>query len=169
MAGVKTRSDCSKLEEKLLVLESAMQLLRDELIKLKPVSAELESEKNLRECAIVELGDTIGGIGRTVQDLAGKVEALSISFEQREQERLKVVSEGGEDGSWQVVGGRKRAGAKQGESRAAAGRNHKVTWGEQLEVTGDKVVVLGDSLARGVGYKMKKAFDDVFDVYLKQI
>lgn len=156
-------SDKIKLEERVAALESTVETLRVQLAEIQPVVTEFETEKNRRDDASVELGARVGSIEKTVEDLAGKVEALRLSAEQYQAEWPKVGSEGGKGEGWQVAGRGKRQ-VRLSESSGAAGSNRKVTWGEQLARTGDKVLVMGDSLARGVGYKMKRQFDDVFDV-----
>ncbi len=150
----------TRLDDRITELESTVQSLIDRLARLDPVSDELGSEQTCRKCASVDLEDRVSRLETSLRELSGKVEALAVSPDQHQQQWPRVGSEAktGKDG-WTLVTRKRTESARSKTSTEEAG-DRKVTVGEKIRSSEGNVVVMGDSLARGMGYKLREQVGD---------
>ena len=166
---VETRT---RTEERLSCLEMAVAKLTETVIKLEAaISTETLETKSAREALKLDMDGRLEEFDRNVKDLSGRIEACVLRFDDMDRQ-------------WPVVGrdatknlGQKdkttnktetgTVGLRQGPKvtpTAPVGVTSRTksqidSDGHRQEAKG-KILVVGDSLARGVGYKMTSMYGD---------
>lgn len=134
----------SKLEERVVALETALEDIKVTLAKLEA-----------REAVCIVVEDRLTKLERLVGDVASSVEACRVRLEER-------------DAQWPVVGRKGNSRSKEGGRNVGSGAQAetkvKVPGSDNVgevsvcdlfkDATG-KVLVVGDSLARGMGHKLR--------------
>lgn len=140
-----------KNADRIIALERAVQQLTEKLEKLN-VSAlglhELKTKVETREAVNEEIEGRLGKLELQVGELASKLEILSIKFEDFNRE-------------WPTLGSRN----KENSTTINSQNSHGDKKGQPVQsVLERKIVVTGDSLARGVGHKLRDQCGRMVDV-----
>ena len=156
----------SKIEERVLALERAIEACNEKLKKLDGVAStidEVKSSATARDAVSQELEVRLGKVEDQMGELASKLEAMILS-----QEKEWPTLEKKEDEDYTVVAGKKgrrgkgnRANEVQGKSKVVVAKS---SLAQELRQSKRKVVVAGDSLARGVGHKLKEQCGDKISI-----
>ena len=161
-------------EERITRLLKGQEELRDRLAKLekaflteiRDIKAEISEIKSVREVSSQVMLGRLDDIGRDMQDLRGRVEACVLTHDDVKRQWPVVGDCTGDSG----LKGKVTNGSTEGrpsdkvttgssEVRQGARRNNGVATD-----TRGKILVVGDSLARGVGYKMTELYGDMVEV-----
>jgi len=159
-----TRSN--RLEERLVALERAVESLKEEL---KLVREEVKSGGEARGAVDVAVDERVGRVEEQVGELASVVETCRIRQVEYDREwpalegNEGVGEPGGDDGFTTVVGRKKRR-VGNGSRVSGSGAMASVSFAEKLKRTQRKVTVVGDSLARGVGFKLREHSGSMVEV-----
>ena len=159
-----TRS--SKIEDRVLALEKAMEILNEKLKKLEIVSLgidEVKSSVAARDVVSVEMEERLGKMEHQMGELASKLEVMRIEYDNQWPPLEKK-----DEASFTVVESKKARRGRGNVANAVQGKSavvgSKASLAQKLGECKRKVVVAGDSLARGVGYKLREQCGDMIDV-----
>ena len=159
-----TRS--SKIEDRVAALEKAMELVTEKLKKLETMSVGIDEVKNsvaARDVVSLEMEEKVVKMEKQIGEVASKLEAMIL---EQDKEWPALVKK--DDDDFTLVERKKERRSK--EIRATEQRNKstavgtKVSMAQELERCEREVVVVGDSLARGVGYKLREQCGDMVSV-----
>lgn len=147
-----------KFEDRIVALEEAVQKLTDRLDRMELFRTEASNQGSIREGKVVQIEDKVAGLERDISDLISRIEAFRLKFNDFDATWPKVSSKGiGGEGSADIV-------ARGTECRNSEVTASRTTKGVNLSTSGDRLVIIGDSLARGVGFKLKEQLGDVVEV-----
>ena len=159
-----TRSN--KIEDRVAALEKAIEVFTEKFKRFDVVELSLDEVKSSaasRDVVSLEIEERVGKVELQLGELASKLEAMRLEHERQWPALEKKVDEG-----FTLVESKKaRRGKSSSETDVldkSAVVGPKTSWAQQLRQTKRNVVVAGDSLARGVGYKLKEQCGDVINI-----
>ena len=150
------------LEERVKSLEAAVELLSEKLRKFEPTVcefADVSSRLADKEAENVELASKIEVLETQIRDITGRVEAVSLGFTEYAEQWPKINSDDNND----FTEVRNPRNVRKNRLCKSTVEN-KVTFGTKLSNSTDNILVTGDSLSRGVGYKLKDQCGSLVEV-----
>ena len=154
------------LDKRVVALEASLDRLTGILASFEPRLKSLEEEASRREGVVVGLDDKLAKLEEKFQVAQDSVEAYRASVREFEELRPKV-DDVGSDGFEVVVGKGRRRQSKVSVSGSVVGAvevRRGTPWAQRLRTSGERAVVIGDSLARGMGHKLRDQLGDIVDV-----
>ena len=159
-----TRS--SKIEDRVLAVEAAIQGFNEKLKKFEVLESSIDDVKSsaaARDVVRADLEERLGKVEEQLGELASKIEAM-ILVHDKEWPALERK----EDEGFTVVESKKGRRDKRSSVNEVQGKSPvvvpKTSLAQKLGQSKRKVVVAGDSLARGVGHKLKEQCGDMINV-----
>jgi len=152
------------LEDRIIALETAVESLTARLGSIEPRVVELDGDGSRRQVEVSTLEDKVVSLEKTVQVLADRLDAFCLSFQESQALWPKVGCEdrGRHEASSKSSGAEQlQAGT---EVRAEQGAEARAETCERTCTSPAKVLVLGDSLARGMGYKLRSKLGEGVEV-----
>lgn len=165
MASVTKRT--SKVEDRLVVLERAIEVFRDRFRQLEVAVLGIDDVKSTiaaRDVVNLEVEDKLTRMEMQMGELASNLEILKVKFEDFDKQWPALGAKA--DEGFSVVGGKKMDRGK-GEKKvpvASACPDPTKKFSYKLQNSKQNVLVTGDSLARGMGYKLKEQCGNMVDV-----
>ena len=161
-------STLSMQEDRIVALESAIALMSESIRKLEVAVLgvdEVKSAVAAREVVNLAVEDRLSTLEKQVQELASGVEGVKIRFEDFDKEWPALGDENGE-GFTVVEGRRSKRGRARGTplSVAPAAPEPRLSMAHRLRESSGRVLIAGDSLARGVGHKLREQCGDMVEV-----
>ena len=150
-----------KLEEQVKLLEESLELLSQRLSKFEPAVCELASVSSRladKEAECLALASKVDVLEKRIEDMAGRIEAVSVGFTEYAEKWPKISND---DKDFTEVCTRKSKRKSNVRKSISEGRK---TFGHKLTNVADRIVVTGDSLSRGVGYKLKDQCGSMVEV-----
>jgi hypothetical protein len=161
-------------EERLSRLEKAQEEILEKLAKLEKafsteiseIKAEIREIKSAREVLSLDIDGRLDDFGRDMQDLRGRVEACVLSHDDINRQWPVVGNSTDDSGLKDKVTNSSPAGKLADRTTqviSEGGQDVRRSTGVARETEG-KILVVGDSLARGVGFKMTQLYGDNVEV-----
>jgi lysophospholipase L1-like esterase len=146
-----------------------MEEIMEKVKKIEAVAIGIEEVKSsvaARDVVGLEVEERLSKMEQQMGELSSKLEVLKIKFDDYDKQWPALRGNGTED--LKLVDGQNGSREKRKDDRVGSGGTTntvtKVSMAQKLSGTKRKIVVIGDSLARGVGHKLREQCGDMVKV-----